>query len=56
MDLRKIESMRNRIKELEAKLEQVRAIAKKANEGDQYGSTCAWAIHDILEALEGKQE
>ena len=56
MDLRKIESMRNRIKELEAKLEQVRAIAKKANEGDQYGSTCAWAIHDILEALEGKQD
>ena len=40
----------------EAKLEHVRAIAKKANEGDQYGSTCAWAIHDILEALEGKQD
>lgn len=49
---RLIEDQGSHIEELEAKLAKVREIAKEAKAGDQYDSTCHWAIHEIVEVLE----
>jgi hypothetical protein len=43
-----------KIAELEAKLKTIKFLATRASHGDQYDSTCHWAIIDILAALGGE--